>query len=45
LLKVRDGLVAVLVDRMGGFDATLAEKPLPFTERPPRPDPQGDFRC
>jgi len=31
LRKVHDGL-AVLVDCMGGFDASLAEKPLPFTE-------------
>ncbi len=29
--KVHDGL-AVLVACMGGFDAALAEKPLPFTE-------------
>lgn len=31
LRKVHDGL-AVLVDCMGGFDAALAAKPLPFTE-------------
>ena len=31
LRKVHDGL-AVLVERMGGFDAALAERPLPFTE-------------
>jgi DNA-binding MarR family transcriptional regulator len=31
LRKVHDGL-AVLVDCMGGFDAALAGKPLPFTE-------------
>jgi DNA-binding MarR family transcriptional regulator len=31
LRKVHDGL-AVLVDCMGGFDAALAKKPLPFTE-------------
>lgn len=31
LRKVHDGL-AVLVDCMGGFDAVLAAKPLPFTE-------------
>ncbi|HZT55184.1 MAG TPA: MarR family transcriptional regulator [Burkholderiaceae bacterium] len=31
LRKVHDGL-AVLVDHMGGFDAALAAKPLPFTE-------------
>jgi len=31
LRKVHDGL-AVLVDCMGGFDARLATKPLPFTE-------------
>jgi DNA-binding MarR family transcriptional regulator len=31
LRKVHDGL-AVLVDCMGGFDARLAEKPMPFTE-------------
>ena len=29
--KVHDGL-SVLVDCMGGFDAALARKPLPFTE-------------
>jgi len=31
LRKVHDGLT-VLVDCMGGFDAALAAKPLPFTE-------------
>ena len=31
LRKVHDGL-AVLVDCLGGFDAALAAKPLPFTE-------------
>ena len=31
LRKVHDGL-AVLVDCMGGFDASLAQKPMPFTE-------------
>ena len=31
LRKVHDGL-AVLVECMGGFDAALAAKPLPFTE-------------
>ena len=31
LRRVHDGL-AVLVERMGGFDAALAERPLPFTE-------------
>ncbi len=31
LRKVHDGL-AVLVDCMGGFDASLAARPLPFTE-------------
>jgi len=31
LRKVHDGL-AVLVDCMGGFDAALAARPLPFTE-------------
>jgi DNA-binding MarR family transcriptional regulator len=31
LRKVHDGL-AVLVERMGGFDAELAEKPMPFNE-------------
>jgi MarR family transcriptional regulator, organic hydroperoxide resistance regulator len=31
LRKVHDGL-AVLVDCMGGFDRSLAGKPLPFTE-------------